>query len=197
MKGKLIPFPRPVDERRQLSDEALVAAAAVGDAVALEALFDRYYEVVYCFLDRLAGTDERDLEDLVQLVFLELQRAAGSFQGGSTVKTWLLGIALNVARNHVRGEVRRRTFLSALASLPRPASLRPDEVAEWRQAASRVGAALAALPDALRDAFILCELEGMSGEEAAGVLGVKTGTLWRRLHEARNALRAALEESDT
>src|SRR5262245_36285719 len=106
MKGKLLSFPKTVDERRQLSDEALVAACATGDAVALEALFDRYCEAVYCFLDRMSGTDERDLEDLVQLVFLEVQRAAASFRGGSKVKTWLFGIAVNVARNHVRSEVR-------------------------------------------------------------------------------------------
>jgi len=200
-RGKVIPFPKVAEDRRELSDEALVAACAVGDAVALEAIFDRYCEAVYCFLDRLASTDERDMEDLVQSVFLEVARAARSFGGRSRVKTWILGIAVNVARNHARSESRRRVFLSALRALPEELSLppaaAPDEVAERREELARVAAALEELPRELKEAFLLCEVEGLSGEEAALAAGVKTGTLWRRLHEARRALRAALEGDES
>jgi RNA polymerase sigma-70 factor, ECF subfamily len=195
-RGKVVLLPRSTGAGGGFSDEALVAACAVGDAAALEALFDRYHADVYRFLGRLARADAQDLADLVQSVFLKVQRAAGRFRRGSQVKTWLLGIAVNVARNHARSEARRRVFLSALAGLPAERAPLPDETAAQREELSRVRAALASLPHELRAVFLLCEIEGFSGEEAARALGIRPGTLWRRLSEARNALRVLLEGGD-
>src|SRR5687767_5061415 len=91
-----------------LSDEALLAACATGDAAALGALFDRFHDAVYRFAARLATTDELARDDLVQATFLEVCRTAHTFRGGSAVKTWILGVAANVARHTLRSEQRRR-----------------------------------------------------------------------------------------
>ena len=109
--AKLVPL-RRVDgestELSQLSDEALLAACGTGDTNALGALFDRFHEIVYRFAGRLATTDELARDDLVQATFLEIRRTVGSFAGTSSVRTWILGGAANLARHSSRGERRRR-----------------------------------------------------------------------------------------
>ena len=198
--GKLLLFPwrprhrsaGPVEAR--LSDESLLAACGTGDSTALGELFERFHTPVYRFLSRMLGSDCAELDDLVQSTFLEVLRAAPTFQRRSAVQTWILGIAANLSRHHTRSEVRRRILLSgvALQSVePRPA---PDQSAERRQFLDRLRELLAGLPHELREAFILCDVEEIPGVEVARVLDIREGTLWRRLHEARKRLRSALFE---
>ena len=195
MKAKLVPLRRVAGEIADMSDEALLAACATGDVAALGALFDRFNVVVYRFAARLPTTDELARDDLVQATFLEVRRAAPRFRGTSSVKTWILGVAANVARHQLRSERRRRAhqarYVERLAAVP----CRPDEEAERRELLGRVAAALAALPHHQQVAFILCDLEQVPGVEVARVLRVPEGTLWRRLHVARKAVRAAVERS--
>ena len=194
MKGKLIALRRATGEPAQMSDVALVAACAVGEAGALGALFDRHRATVQRFLARLAGVDARSADDLVQETFLQIYRSASRFGGRSSVRTWVLGIAVNVARHHTRAESRRRAATTNLVDLPRPTTTRPDDAAGHRQFVVRLERALAALSPELREVFALCDLEEISGAEAARALGLREGTLWWRLSAARKALRVALEE---
>jgi RNA polymerase sigma-70 factor (ECF subfamily) len=190
--GKLLPFHKGA--HTELSDEALVASCAVGERNALAELFNRHADRVYRVLGRQPGVDRRDLEDLVQATFIEAYRTASGYAGRSAVTSWIVGIALNVMRHHVRGELRRRTLHeTAAAEAPTTSRERPDEDASRRQLVSRLQAGLAALPEDLRLAFTLCELEGFKGVEVARLLGMREGTLWRKLHEARLRLRDALE----
>lgn len=193
MKGKLLPFRRIEGVVDDMSDDALLAACAVGDAAALGALFDRYHTDVHRFLGRMSGTDERDLDDLVQTTFLQLQRSAAGYGGRSTVRSWIFGVAANVVRHHVRAEVRRRTLAAGLVLEPLPANSSPAEAIQERQLLAQVVEAQQELPHDLRVVFMMCDLEDVPGAEAARALGLREGTLWRRLHEARRALRAALE----
>ncbi len=171
-----------------------MAACAVGESAALAALFDRYQRVVLRYLSRLCGLDSRELDDLVQATFIEVQRSCSAFSARSSVKTWLLGIATNVARHHARSQTRQRALHTAAAAAfrPQPAS-RPDQIAEQRELLARLQTALDGLSHDLRVAFVMCELEEVPGVEAARVLGIREGTLWRRLHDARRKLRAAIE----
>jgi RNA polymerase sigma-70 factor (ECF subfamily) len=195
--GKLLPFHKARRAPSE-SDEALVASCAVRERNALGELFNRHASRVYRVLGRQPGVDRRDLEDLVQATFLEVYRAAAGYGGNAAVGTWILGIALNVMRHHVRGEFRRRTLhAAAAAEAPLTARDRPDEDAARRQLVARLEAGLAALPDDLRLAFTLCELEGLKGVDAARILGLREGTLWRKLHEARLRLRAELDPGGT
>jgi len=195
-RGKLIPLrPMATAESHEISDEALLAACAIGETTALGALFDRHQRAVYRFISRLAGSDRRDLDDLVQATFLEALRSAPRYRGDCMVRGWLFGIASNVVGHHARGEVRRRTFHARLVDEPTRAPTRPDEAVERGLLLERVGQALAGLPHRLRVVYVMCELEELPGVEVARLLGLRAGTLWRLLHEARVALRAALEGS--
>jgi len=192
--GQLVPL-RRLDERRaavsDISDEALLAACGVGDTAALGALFDRHHDAVYRLLSRLLRSEPDEIDDLVQLTFLEVWRSAKRYRGRGAVRSFLLGIAANVVRHHVRGAARRR---AALVDVPAPAcSGAPDAVAMRAQLVQRLAIALAQLPLDLRAAYVLCDLEDIPGVEAARVLGIRAGTLWRRLHEARRALREAID----
>lgn len=176
------------------SDQSLLAACAGGDGEALGALFDRHGVAVYRFLGRYTGSNSSDLDPLVNDTFLEVYRGAGRFRGHAAVKTWILAVAANVARHYVRGESRRRAFLTALESLPAERPVETDKAVERRDLVRRLGTLVNSLPHDLRVVYVMCDLEEMPGGDVARVLGVPAGTLWRRLHEARKALRRQLEQ---
>lgn len=192
----VVPLHRIAGVPAEMSDEALVAACATGELAALGALYDRHADGVRRFLARLAGTDERDLADLVQTTFETALRAARGFDGRSAVRTWLIGIANNAARHHVRTEIRRRRLADAARAEPAATGDATGELLE-RERANRLQDAIAALPPKLREVFVMVYLEGLRGAEVARVLGVREGTIWKRLHEARARLRAQLEGDGT
>jgi RNA polymerase sigma-70 factor (ECF subfamily) len=195
MSPQILPLRRLDGAPPEMSDEALVAACAVGESAALGALFDRHHDAARRFLARMSGTDDRDLDDLVQVTFEAVPRAARSFDGRASVRTWLLGIANNVVRHHVRAEVARKRLARSVAALPLPSST--DATAEIldRERTARLHAAVLALPDKIREAFVLVYLEGVPGKEVADLLGVGEGTIWKRLFQARALLKGAMEKS--
>ena len=193
--GKVVPL-RRLDERKaalsDISDEALLAACGVGDTAALGALFDRHHEAVYRLVSRLLRTEPSEIDDLVQTTFLEAWRASRKYDARGAVKSFLFGIAANVVRHHVRGAMRRR---AAIADLPQPAPARGPDVAAMRaQQVGRLAAALERLPHDLQAVYVMCEIEDVPGSDAARALDVRVGTLWRRLHDARRALREAIDD---
>lgn len=190
--GRLVPLRRVSGETADLSDEALLAASGTGDRAALGGLFDRFHDAVYRFVSRLPTVDELARDDVVQATFLELPRTAAQFHGRSSVRTWILGVASNVARHHLRSELRRRVHQDNFACSPAAVSDLPDAEVDRRRLMLRIASALAKLPHDQQVAFILCDLEQLSGVEVARVFDIPEGTLWRRLHMARKALRAEL-----
>ncbi|MBP8806916.1 MAG: RNA polymerase sigma factor [Kofleriaceae bacterium] len=193
MSGRLIPLRRVEGVTDELSDEALVAAVGTGDGPALGALFDRFHDVVYRFVGRLGLLDDDARDDLVQATFLEVRRAARGFAGRSTVRTWILGIAANLARHDRRGERRRRARQLAFVAVPAAAEAPLDAQLDRRRLLQQVERAVGALPHDQQVAFALCDLEQLPGAEVARALGIPEGTLWRRLHDARKAIRAAID----
>jgi RNA polymerase sigma-70 factor (ECF subfamily) len=189
MTGKVIALHPP---SRELPDEFLLRRAAHGEPDALGVLFDRHHLAVYRFLMRLVGASSPDLDDLVQGTFLEVHRAARRFRGQAAVLTWIMGVAANVARHHVRGEIRRRSLADAVSRAPVVTATLPEAAAAHREAMVRLAEGVASLRHDLRVAFVMCDLEEVPGVEAARALGVPEGTLWRRLHEARRILRRFL-----
>lgn len=195
MTTKLVPLRRVAGDIVEMSDEALLAACATGDAPALGALFDRFHLAVYRFAGRLPMTDDLARDDLVQATFLEVRRSAPSFRGTSSVKTWILGVAANVARHMLRAERRRRVHQARYLERITAAPELLDTQLERRKLLGRIAEALAQLPRDQQIAFILCDLEQLPGVEVARVLDVPEGTLWRRLHMARKAMREAIERA--
>ncbi len=198
-RGKVLAFRTPVPAVTRaespsmedtISDEALVAACALGDGSALGVLFDRHSEALFRFMSRLtAPAAASDVEDLVQNTFLEVWRAASRYRGQGRVRSWIFGIAANLSRRHARGEARRRGALAVLAGKPASAGVLPDDEAAHRQLVDRLAQMLPSLSHDLRVVFLLCDVEELPGVEVARALGVREGTLWRRLHDARKRLR--------
>jgi len=171
-----------------IASEALIEAMAAGDPHALGLLFDRYHRDVFAFLAAVAIVDPHDLDDLVQETFLAAFKSSSRFQRLSTVKTWLFGIGFNLARNQARARrVRRQTADHIALRIESPVA--PDSSADARQQLARLAEAIANLPADLRAAYVTCVIESISGDDAARILGVRKGTLWRRVHEAREMLR--------
>jgi RNA polymerase sigma-70 factor, ECF subfamily len=170
------------------SDESLIEACATGDPRAFGLVFDRHQVAVTRFLARLSGFSSADLEDLVQQTFLTVFRTAERYRHGSSVRTWILGIAANVSRHHARQHRRRRSLLARVTEEPFETVPPLTDAMEKRELLDRVHQALERLPSEQRSAFVMCDLEEVRGVDAARALGIPEGTLWRRLHDARKSL---------
>ena len=169
----------------ELSDRGLVAACAAGDRTARARLFERHVDVVHRTIARMRGSDPHAIEDLVQATFLAAFAGAARFRG-ERAKPWLLGIAVNQVREYARKEIRRKRAFERVAETAPSATAMPS------LAAARLPDAIAQLPIDLRAAFVLVDLEDERGVDAAATLGIPEGTLWRRVFEARKALRALI-----
>jgi len=191
-RGQMVPLHRTSTRVDDISEDGVVAACAAGDRVARALLFERHVDAVHRFVARMTCADDCAVDDLVQATFLAAYRSAGRFRSGSSVRTWLCGIAANVARTYARGEIRRKAAMSSVGDTMPVATASLADTVERREMVARLPAAIAALRHDLRAAFLLVDVDGARGVDAAAALGVPEGTLWRRLHEARTALRAAL-----
>jgi len=175
-------------------DSVLLQRVATGDVNALGVAFDRFHRDVYAVLARLRGT-RVDLDDLVQTTFLALPRAAHNYDPQASARSFIIGVALQIARRERRNLVRRwRLWQSRSHELDIPeGDIDPERRAGDREDFSALESALGGLSHAQREVIILHEVQGMKGEEIAQALGVPVNTVWTRLHHARNALRAALD----
>jgi RNA polymerase sigma-70 factor (ECF subfamily) len=192
MMGRLVPLLRPQPVFEALDDASLLAVCVSGNRAAVTVFFRRFVPDVSAFLSRMLGPGHPDLDDLIQLTFLAAVDSGTRFAGTAPVKSWLLGVAAHQAHGHLRTRQRRKDTVNRMAELPVDPVDDPEGRAQRRQELLRVQQAVAALPDDHRTAFLLCEVEEVPGPQAAELLGVKVGTLWRRLSEARARLRAAL-----
>jgi len=191
--AKLVPIRQIRGDIEALSDAALLAGCAQGDAAALASIFDRYATDIHRFLSRLAGVDGDVADDLLQDTFLQVPRAARRFEGRSSARTWLFAIAANVARRHVRTDSRRHRAMDNAANRPCAPVPGPSDLVNRAELSRLLADAIARLPHKLRVVFIMCEVEEIKGVDAARALGLRVGTLYRRLHDARRRLRAELE----
>lgn len=147
-------------------------------------------EIVATHLDfiwrvlRLRGVRDADVEDVAQEVLLAVHRALPSFEGRSSIRTWLYGICLRVSSKHRRKPYVRREIASA--SLPEEEGTAPQlmEVAR-SQARHKLNEILAGLDDDKRTVFVLYEIEEVPMAEIAEILGCPLQTAYSRLHAAR------------
>ncbi|MFR9775962.1 sigma-70 family RNA polymerase sigma factor [Micromonospora sp. MS34] len=169
----------PDAARDRVTDWALAARA--GDPGAQAAFVRGTQAEVWRFAAALVDPDSAD--DLTQETYLRAFRALPGFEGRSSARTWLLGIARRACADHLRTVVRRRRLderLAAHAATDRPY---PDP-------AGQLGAAdlVRRLPAERRGAFVLTQLLGLSYAEAAAVEGVPVGTIRSRVARARGDL---------
>jgi RNA polymerase sigma-70 factor (ECF subfamily) len=159
-------------------------------------LYDEHVDFVWRTVRRLgvpAGNDE----DAVQDVFLTVHRKLGDFEGRSSMKTWLFGIAQSVVRNHRRTARRKRTDAASVSSvtpdeLPGELLSDPFAHAAEQEALVWVQGFLDRLDEDKRAVFVLAELEEMPAPEIAEAVGANVNTVYSRLRAARAELGSAL-----
>jgi RNA polymerase sigma-70 factor (ECF subfamily) len=160
-------------------------AGAAGD-VSLDGLYRSYFVFTWRVLRHL-GLPESALEDAVQDVWLTVHRQLARFEGRSTHRTWLFGIALNVARNHHRSE--RRHPSGARFDVNAPASgPSPEARTDVQRSLGLVSEFLEALDEPRRVLFVTHFLEGLTPAESAEVLGIEVSLLYERIRRLRRAL---------
>jgi RNA polymerase sigma-70 factor (ECF subfamily) len=155
-----------------------------------DAVYDAYFPYVWRSVQRL-GVAPSQVDDVVQEVFIVVHRRLGEFEARSTLKTWLYGIALRVARVHRARHRRSQGEALDFDRVRASETTRPDERAASAEAALLVQAVLDRLDDSQREVFVLAELEQLSVPEIARALAVKVNTVYSRLRLARTAFAEA------
>jgi RNA polymerase sigma-70 factor (ECF subfamily) len=177
------------------SDLELVKRAQRGERGAFDLLVLRYQHKVVKLVARLLR-DPTEAEDVAQEAFVKAYRALASFRGDSAFYTWLYRIAVNTARNSMASRQRRpldyeadlsETEQSAVASRMSHSDT-PEATALSDEIHATVNRAVAGLPEDLRTAIILREIEGLSYEEIAAAMDCPVGTVRSRIFRAREAI---------
>lgn len=169
-----------------------------GDPADVGALFAAYGDLVARWVARLGGPLV-DVEDAVQEVFLVAQRRRPTLDGPARISTWLYRVTAKVV-SHRRRKDRIRRWLGGsgadVAERMPAADQSPSEALEAREKLALVYRILDRLPERQRAVILLFEMEGLSGEEIAALMGAKVATVWVWLHRARGAFLARLAEHD-
>lgn len=177
-------------------DQLLVERVQRGDKKAFELLVSKYQRKLLRLVSRLVR-DQAEAEDVVQEAFIKAYRALANFRGDSAFYTWLYRIGVNTAKNYLVTQGRRaptstdadideaETFMDAdgLRDINTPESLLAT-----KQIAETVNAAMFSLPEELRNAITLREIEGLSYDEIAELMLCPIGTVRSRIFRAREAI---------
>jgi RNA polymerase sigma-70 factor (ECF subfamily) len=185
---------------RQADDLAIVREIQRGDRAGFNLLARKYQHKVSNLIARYVY-DQGEIEDITQEVFVKAYRAIGGFRGDSAFYTWLYRIAINTAKNYLVAQSRRppNTDVDAKDAELTDAGRNLREMATPEsnllsaELADRVSKAVSELPEDLRTAIVLRELEGLSYEEIATVMECPIGTVRSRIFRAREAIDKQLQ----
>jgi RNA polymerase sigma-70 factor (ECF subfamily) len=185
------------------TDEQLVARARAKDFGAFEELLDRYEDKVFRLAYRFVR-NETEAQEILQDTFLSIWRKLDTFKGDAQFSSWLYRVAANAALMRLRAQRRHPVisteelplgYLDNHGQLP-PAgenwARRPDDQLQSEELRTHIQRAVDDLPELYRTVFLVRDVEGLSTEETAEVLGISIPTVKTRLHRARIALRDAI-----
>lgn len=179
----------------KIADQALVERVQRGDKKAFDVLVLRYQHKVANLISRYVR-DPSETLDVVQETFIKAYRALPKFRGDSAFYTWLYRVAINTAKNHLASQSRRPPGDDIDAEMaeqmdmgaPLKEYATPENIAMEGEVAATIQAALDELPEELRTAIVLRELEGLSYEEIAQAMECPIGTVRSRIFRAREAI---------
>ena len=188
-----------------LSDRELVQKCQAGEMNAFQDLVSRYHQKVYMVILGLLRNREDALE-VAQETFFRALRKINSFQGDSSLYTWIYRIAVNLCKNRVKYLKRRKTEaqdeyealaerspMTAGSGMTSGDIARPDHMVEGMQLERVVQICIVELDPDFREVLILRDVEDLSYEELCEVTGLPDGTVKSRLHRARAMLKQAVE----
>jgi len=185
------------DPEQTTNDYELIQGLVKGDKAAFEAIVRRYQGSVRSILRRLCGNPE-DAEDMGQETFIRVYKSARGFQGRSSLKTWILKIAVNLAIDLNRKTKRTPSFLpmedSLLRVLSQPSSDNPQVKARVTEKRRFLNRALDLLPVKQRTALLLKITEGLPYKEIAVVMGGTKEAAKANVHLARKRMMALMGE---
>ena len=179
------------------TDQALVQRVQNGDQQAFALLVAKYQRRIFRLISRFVA-DPATAEDIAQETFLRAYRAIRNFRGDSQFYTWLYRIAVNTAKRSSASGARSPVFSENAQkpepdeTFPRQGALSsmdtPEAVMASRELVNAVNAAMEELPEELRGAIVLREMEGLSYDEISQLLGCPVGTVRSRIFRAREAI---------
>ncbi len=181
-------------------DQALVERAQRGDQQAFGLLVEKYQRKLARLLSRMMR-DSAEIEDVVQESFIKAYRALPNFRGDSAFYTWLYRIGINTAKNYLvamgrRPQVSKDIEIEDAENFEDADELRsmatPESELMTKEIAKTVNDTMMSLPDDLRTAITLREIEGLSYEEIASVMDCPIGTVRSRIFRARETIAAKL-----
>ncbi|MEO8701284.1 MAG: RNA polymerase sigma factor [Kofleriaceae bacterium] len=178
------------------ADDALVARLKLGDRDAVEQAYVAHHSSIRGFARRLVG-DEASAEDIVHETFVALPRVIRKFRGEGSLRSFLIGVAVNHSRRFVRSAMRRRRATERFAERVelQVKTVDATEELERRRLAERLWTALDQIPIDQRVVFVLCEAEQRTSVEVAEIVGAPEGTVRTRLFHAKRKLREILGEA--
>lgn len=181
-------------------DFALVERVRRGDRRAYDLLVIKYQRKIMRLLTRMIS-NPADVEDVAQETFIKAYRALPQFRGDSAFYTWLYRIAINSARNWQAANMRKPNMVNTLETEDGETfdqldglsdQSTPESLMASQQVAQTVNLAIEQLPEDLRTAIVLREIEGMSYEDIANTMQCPIGTVRSRIFRAREAIAARL-----
>lgn len=178
----------------QFTDAQLVAQAQSGDTAAFDLLVRKYQYKVVKLVSRYVS--QSDASDVAQEAFIKAYRALANFKGDSAFYTWLYRISINTAKNHLVARSRRPSSQDVDAADAEVYGYSdrfseqdtPDALLESEEIRDTVVASIRELPEDLRTAIMLRELEGMSYDQIAESMDCPVGTVRSRIFRARAAI---------
>ena len=171
-------------------DDLLIIKAQNGDEGAFKFLMTKYYPRVYASLFAYTKSRE-DSEDLTQLTFIKVWQKINSFRGDSAFFTWVYRIAINLAKNHFASSSSKKDKVNISSDdleIDIPSYENPEISLMHKQSLQNIQSYVKTLPESLKTAFTLREVDGKSYEEISDITNTPIGTVRSRIFRARESI---------
>ena len=182
----------------EINEKKLIARATSGDPAAFNSLMQQHEGRMYAVALRMCANRE-DAQDCLQEAMLRIYRAISGFKGESSFATWVYHITMNTCLDELRKRKNRQSTsldnLLDMGWLPTDETNVPEKHAIRNESRRALQSAIANLPEDMRSAIVLRDIEGLSYDEIAQALGINIGTIKSRISRGREKLREKLKEN--
>lgn len=182
----------------EFNERDMIERASRGDAAAFNRLMEQHERRMYAVALRMCGNRE-DAQDCLQEAMLRVYRAIGGFKGQSSFSTWVYRITMNTCLDELRRKKNRQsTSLDSLLDMgwsPSDDTNAPEKQAIRSELRRNLNRAIQELPEEMRSAVVLRDIQGFSYEEIAHMLEINVGTIKSRISRGREKLREKMKEN--